>query len=148
VRRARPPGWNAVLLSLRQTQGADAATLALHRLRLPVVAPYQHRLMSPVPPPHPLPRDIAQAILERSGVPAGSGYQLGVSKVFLRAGHMAVMDKLRTGNEPARAKVVGCLSFLRVCVVCRPCPASAPPAALRLGALTRRPSTPSPPQSA
>ena len=56
----------------------------------------------PTPFPARAPRDIAQGILERSGIPAGSGYQLGVSKVFLRAGHMAVLDKQRTGELPAR----------------------------------------------
>lgn len=45
-----------------------------------------------------LSRDIVQAIVERSGIQAGSGYQLGVSKVFLRAGQMAILDKLRTGG--------------------------------------------------
>lgn len=38
-------------------------------------------------------RAIAKAIIEKAGI---SGYQLGTSKVFLRAGQMALLDKLRT----------------------------------------------------
>eukprot|EP00197_Chlamydomonas_leiostraca_P009765 CAMPEP_0202867474 /NCGR_PEP_ID=MMETSP1391-20130828/9454_1 /ASSEMBLY_ACC=CAM_ASM_000867 /TAXON_ID=1034604 /ORGANISM="Chlamydomonas leiostraca, Strain SAG 11-49" /LENGTH=1634 /DNA_ID=CAMNT_0049547521 /DNA_START=190 /DNA_END=5094 /DNA_ORIENTATION=- len=38
-------------------------------------------------------RDISRHILERSGV---TGYQLGTTKVFLRGGQMAQLDKLRT----------------------------------------------------
>jgi len=50
--------------------------------------------------PHRLDRDIALAILEGSGIQPGSGYQLGASKVFLRAGQMAILDKQRTGAAP------------------------------------------------
>ena len=41
-------------------------------------------------------RGIAEGILARSSIAPGSGYQLGQSKVFLRAGQMAVLDKART----------------------------------------------------
>jgi hypothetical protein len=59
----------------------------------------------PAPPASaPAFREIAKTILERSGIPAGSGYQLGVSKVFLRAGHMAVLDKQRTGEGGERGR--------------------------------------------
>ncbi|GBG00632.1 myosin [Raphidocelis subcapitata] len=51
-------------------------------------------------------RDIALAILERSGISSGEGYQLGVSKVFLRAGQMAILDKQRTERLTAAATVI------------------------------------------
>jgi myosin-5 len=38
-------------------------------------------------------RQIAEGILKQSGL---EGYQLGTSKVFLRAGQMALLDKQRT----------------------------------------------------
>jgi hypothetical protein len=68
--------------------------------------------MSPLPvsnnpPPQTKTRDIALGILQRSGIEPGAGYQLGVSKVFLRAGQMAVLDKQRTG-ERAAALVACC----------------------------------------
>jgi len=55
-------------------------------------------------------RDIAQGILQRSGIAPGAGYQLGVSKVFLRAGQMAILDKQRTGAVLCRA--VPCCAVL------------------------------------
>lgn len=48
-------------------------------------------------------RDIAEGIIKKAGI---SGFQLGKSKVFLRAGQMAVMDKLRTEKMNSAAVTV------------------------------------------
>lgn len=52
------------------------------------------------PAPH---RQIAEGILRASGI---SGYQLGTSKVFLRAGQMAMLDKQRTEKLSKAATVL------------------------------------------
>lgn len=49
------------------------------------------------------PRQIAEGILRMSGI---SGYQLGTSKVFLRAGQMAMLDKLRTDKLSKAATIL------------------------------------------
>lgn len=48
-------------------------------------------------------RQIAEGILKSSGI---SGYQLGTSKVFLRAGQMAMLDKQRTEKLSKAATVM------------------------------------------
>jgi myosin heavy subunit len=48
-------------------------------------------------------RQIAEGILKSSGI---SGYQLGTSKVFLRAGQMAMLDKQRTEKLTKAATVM------------------------------------------
>lgn len=48
-------------------------------------------------------RQIAEGILKASGI---AGYQLGTSKVFLRAGQMAMLDKQRTDKLTAAATVL------------------------------------------
>lgn len=48
-------------------------------------------------------RQIAEGILKNSGI---SGYQLGTSKVFLRAGQMAMLDKQRTEKLSKAATVL------------------------------------------
>lgn len=45
-------------------------------------------------------RQITEGLLKASGL---QGYQLGTSKVFLRAGQMAVLDKQRTDKLNAAA---------------------------------------------
>eukprot|EP00775_Hariotina_reticulata_P007220 gene7220-7433_t len=45
-------------------------------------------------------RQLAEGLLKKSGI---SGYQLGTSKVFLRAGQMALLDKQRTDTLNASA---------------------------------------------
>lgn len=53
-------------------------------------------------PPTTCNRQIAEGILKVSGI---SGYQLGTSKVFLRAGQMAMLDKQRT-EKLSKAAIV------------------------------------------
>lgn len=48
-------------------------------------------------------RQIAEGVLKVSGI---TGYQLGTSKVFLRAGQMAMLDKQRTEKLSAAATVM------------------------------------------
>lgn len=48
-------------------------------------------------------RQIAEGIMKVSGI---SGYQLGTSKVFLRAGQMAMLDKQRTEKLSKAATVM------------------------------------------
>lgn len=50
-----------------------------------------------------LSRAIAEGIVKRSGL---TGYQLGHTKVFLRAGQMAVLDKQRTEKMHGAAVVI------------------------------------------
>jgi len=45
-------------------------------------------------------RQLAEGLLKKSGI---SDYQLGTSKVFLRAGQMALLDKQRTDTLNASA---------------------------------------------
>jgi myosin-5 len=63
-------------------------------------------LLLPCPftsPTRPVARSIAEGIIKRSGI---AGYQLGKTKVFLRAGQMAVLDKLRGDKLAAAATVM------------------------------------------
>lgn len=48
-------------------------------------------------------RDIARLILERAGV---TGCQLGTTKIFLRGGQMALLDKLRTDTLTTAATTI------------------------------------------